>query len=288
MTGDGGETQVRLLPWTGARGGPCLLLTGGDGPVSRLADRIENEKPRLADRLSSRARDDFGAQGTESEGAELGFPALRLADALASALLITRSGDTRCEASRQEPPPGEQLSSSEAEAEAERETSPCMRPVERWTFGLLSLPGTDLASASAARRYVRDMARSWGLTPDAVDGLETVVGELAANALEHSDSDLITVTLVLAAAVAIVSVTDAGPGREAAATMPLPRMPGHEEERGRGLLITEALAARWGRRWMGNGLTVWAELVVESPGNAVNGLPRSGRGERSSGSGSSP
>ncbi|MDX2933170.1 ATP-binding protein [Streptomyces ipomoeae] len=266
MTGDGDETQVRLLPWVGAHGGPCLLLTDGVGPISWLADRIENERRGLADRLSSRARGDLGGQGTESEGAELGFPALRLADALAGALLITRSGDV----------------------EAEHEVFPCTRPVERWAFGLLSLPGTDLASAGAARRYVRDMARSWGLMPDAVDDLETVVGELAANALEHSDSDLITVTFALAATVAIISVTDAGPGRETVATMPPPRMPGPEQERGRGLLITEALAARWGRRRVGNGLTVWAELAVECPGDAVNGLPHSGRGEGSPDSGSSP
>ena len=44
-------------------------------------------------------------------------------------------------------------------------------------FGLLSLPGADLVSVGAARRYVRDMARSWGLLSDAVDDLESVVSD---------------------------------------------------------------------------------------------------------------
>lgn len=37
-----GADRLRLLPWTGVQGQPCLLLTDGDGGVaSRLADRIE-------------------------------------------------------------------------------------------------------------------------------------------------------------------------------------------------------------------------------------------------------
>ncbi|WP_200309630.1 ATP-binding protein, partial [Streptomyces adelaidensis] len=79
---------------------------------------------------------------------------------------------------------------------------------------------TDLASAGAARRYVRDTAQGWGLAADVVDDLESIVGELAANALEHSvsapehgGSDLITVTLALTTATVTVGVTDAGPRR---------------------------------------------------------------------------
>ncbi len=52
-------------------------------------------------------------------------------------------------------------------------------------------------------------------------------------------------------------------GEQELRTHPLtapPRSPSPERERGRGLLITDALAARWGTRQSGDGLTVWAEV----------------------------
>ena len=93
-----------------------------------------------------------------------------------------------------------------------------------------------------------------------MDDLETITGELVANALEHSDSHTITVTLTLASETATVSVTDEGGGY--GPVVPASARPGPEEERGRGLLITDALAARWGRRRTNKGLTVWAEVVT--------------------------
>ncbi|MFC9464955.1 ATP-binding protein [Streptomyces coelicoflavus] len=45
---------------------------------------------------------------------------------------------------------------------------------------------------------------------------------------------------------------------------------GAERERGRGLLITDALASRWGTRRVRGGLTVWAEVAVgAAPGAAA-------------------
>ncbi|WP_412566416.1 ATP-binding protein [Streptomyces europaeiscabiei] len=82
--------------------------------------------------------------------------------------------------------------------------------------------------------------------------------------MEHSVSRVVVVSVALTAAAATVSVTDAGTGR---AVVP-PRPPKSEQEHGRGLLITRALATGWGQRRTGDGLTVWAELATPSPGPA--------------------
>ncbi|WP_326582234.1 ATP-binding protein [Streptomyces sp. NBC_00487] len=237
------RTQVRLLPWSGEHGGPCVLVTDGDGPVSRIADRVESGGPGLVDGLLSRARGVLAGEEAERCGGELAFADVQLVDVLLGALLVGAFDDARPGASGFVAPQG----------------------VGFRAFGLLSLPGTDLASAGAARRYACDMARSWRLPSDAVADLESVVGELAANALEHGGSDLITVTLALATATVTIAVTDAGPSRGIAASLPTAWvLPGVEQERGRGLLITEALASRWGRWGTRDSLTVWADIAVES------------------------
>ncbi|WP_405540665.1 ATP-binding protein [Streptomyces sp. NBC_00075] len=133
-------------------------------------------------------------------------------------------------------------------------------------FARLLLPGTDLTSARVARRCVRSMAQLRDLPSVAVDDLETITGELVANALEHSDSRTITVALTLAADTATVSVTDEGKGY--GPVVPAPTGPSPEEERGRGLLITDVLASRWGRRQTDTGVTVWAEIATAFPGPA--------------------
>ncbi|MFI0710673.1 ATP-binding protein [Streptomyces inhibens] len=125
-------------------------------------------------------------------------------------------------------------------------------------LGLQSFPGRDLSSAGAARRYVRTTARWWGVAPDQAEALELIAGELAGNALEHSNSRLVAVVLSRTARTASISVTDEGQGCASA-----PAGPGPEQERERGLLIVEALADRWGQRKMSGGFTVWAEIAIQ-------------------------
>lgn len=240
---NGEDTCVRVLPWTGTHGQPCLLLTDGDGAASRIADRIETVQLGLADRLLSRTRNALAAR--ESEAGELGVLAAQLANALADVLLIARSRGARLGAV---PSPAGAIHDVLAHSS-----------VEPRGFGSLAFPGRDLTSARTARRYVRDTARSWDLPPSTADDLETIAGELVANALEHSNSRTIRVTCALAVEKVTISVTDEGETNMATAWAPT-QSPGPEQEHGRGLLITGALAARWGTRQTGNGLTVWAEL----------------------------
>ncbi|MFG3336626.1 ATP-binding protein [Streptomyces tendae] len=196
----------------------------------------------LGERLLGRARETLGEQRTSTR--ELRLLAHQLADALADALLIAEYRGARLCQSDPGPVDG---------------TSPALR-----AYGMLTIPGRDLASARTARHYVRDTCRSWSLPGGTTDDLVAVTGELAANALEHTDSRTVTVTCALTADTATVGVTDDG---RSAGTPVMSASTGGAEaecEGGRGLLITDALATRWGTLRSGGGLSVWAEVAIEA------------------------
>lgn len=96
----------------------------------------------------------------------------------------------------------------------------------------------------------------------ATDDLVAVTGELVANALEHTDSPTVAIDCALAADTVTVGVTDDGRSGGTPEISESASGPGTECERGRGLLITAALATRWGTRWTAGVLTVWAEVAV--------------------------
>jgi anti-sigma regulatory factor (Ser/Thr protein kinase) len=279
---DDNHRHVRLLPWTGADGRRCYLLGDGTGTgvLSRHADRIEAVQLGLADKLLNRARQMLDVLDASAKSHALEPLANQLTLALRDALLIAESrgarlaqgllpgevGSVGCGMRHADDPAAAnpaggingrtggsdmpQLIGSLLGASADS-------AADARVLGLLALPGGDLTSASAARRYIQGTARAWGLPSDTVDTLETIAGELAANALEHSHSRSITVALSLATRTVTVSVADEGQGKAAA-----PKAAGPGQERGRGLLITEALATRWGQRRTGSGLTVWAEVTT--------------------------
>ncbi|MGJ5826244.1 ATP-binding protein [Streptomyces ossamyceticus] len=122
--------------------------------------------------------------------------------------------------------------------------------------------------AQLARRLaVRHMAE-WGY-PAASDvscTVALVVGELAANAVRHGrvpgrDFGL-RLALDLTAGVVRIEVADAASAKRPPAAPPLPHPDG---ESGRGLLLVDVLAMRWGsdpRHPVGK--TVWAEVSLEA------------------------
>jgi anti-sigma regulatory factor (Ser/Thr protein kinase) len=244
-----GTNRVRLLPKTDPDGRPALLLTDGHGPVSRIADRIEAAQLGLANRLLGRAWEMTAVPGT-LKGAELGVVAAQLAVALRDVLLIAECRGARLDAA-------EDLHNAMKSG-----------PDDPRTLCLLSFPGDDLASGPAARHQVRAAVAACGLPPETLDDLESITGELVANALEHSDSRTITVTCALTADTLTVSVTDEGNGYAPRVSVPAGRQVS-QQENGRGLLITDALAARWGTRRSGGGLEVWAEVAVGAAGGVL-------------------
>ncbi|NHI09121.1 hypothetical protein STPH2_4487 [Streptomyces sp. KO7888] len=206
----------------------------------------------LGDRLLGRARETLKEQ--RSEDGELHFLTGQLADALSDALLIAESRGLRL-----------------------REPGPCPvhgTPPALRASGMLTLPGRDLSSARTARHYVRDTCRSWSLPAGTTDDLVAITGELVANALEHTESPTVTITCALTPGTATVGVTD--DGRSGGTPVASPSAGGSEAEceGGRGLLITDALATRWGTLRTGEGLTVWAEVAVEAGADTPVGAGR--------------
>ncbi len=126
------------------------------------------------------------------------------------------------------------------------------------------------SSVATARIHVRDVLEKWRLL-FVVDDAELVVSELVTNAihatnlvppqaryselydrleivclcLHHLDSDL------------LIEVWDPR------TTAPEPRQAGTNDERGRGLLLVEAMCSKWGTYWpKTGGKTVWATISL--------------------------
>jgi anti-sigma regulatory factor (Ser/Thr protein kinase) len=114
----------------------------------------------------------------------------------------------------------------------------------------LSLPGT-VTAVPLARETVTDTLRGWGLHDgDWLDVVALIVTELVSNAVRHAGG--CAVLELHTDGRTTVTVTDHSPVR------PRPREPGGRG--GRGLLIVDALSARWGVRHQETAKQVWAEL----------------------------
>ncbi|WP_436992211.1 ATP-binding protein [Streptomyces sp. enrichment culture] len=120
------------------------------------------------------------------------------------------------------------------------------------------------SSVSLARRRTARLVGEWGY-PGVAGDASLIVSELAGNALLHGRvlGRLFRVHLMLTASVVRIEVSDAR-GEQC----PKPRSPADDEQFGRGLLIVDALAARWGVTPRTVGKTVWAEIDL---GRAENG-----------------
>ncbi|MGC5565057.1 ATP-binding protein [Streptomyces sp. FR-108] len=134
----------------------------------------------------------------------------------------------------------------------------------------LPLEATRFASsprgAQLARRLAVRHMEDWGHPPasDASCAVALVVGELAANAVQHGRVPgrgfSLRLTLDAAAGLVRIEVADATSVKRPP-TVPPASHP--ESESGRGLLLVDALAVRWGsapRHPVGK--TVWAEVSV--------------------------
>jgi anti-sigma regulatory factor (Ser/Thr protein kinase) len=112
-------------------------------------------------------------------------------------------------------------------------------------------------SVPAARRFATEALA--GLPEATVDMVALMVSELATNAVIHADTEF-DLWIDRTAALVRVEVSDSG-GGVAAAHHPAPT-----EFHGRGLLLVEALADRWGvvRASAGLGKTVWFAVDLAS------------------------
>ncbi len=103
----------------------------------------------------------------------------------------------------------------------------------------------------AARRFAAAPALAWGVDPSA---LETVVGELAANAFAHARTAFTVTLRCPEESVLSIEVTDGS------LAMPMHAHASPESLGGRGLVMVDALSVAWGARATAGGKVVWAEL----------------------------
>lgn len=122
------------------------------------------------------------------------------------------------------------------------------------------------SSARATRRFVAD-----GL--ESVDDEELravavlMVSELASNSIRHARNQY-TVDVEVTAREVRIEVSDDGPG------MPERRDPSPDELTGRGLMIIDNLAHRWGVRRRRNETAVWFTLRREDTAVRAGRRPR--------------
>ncbi|WP_407561239.1 ATP-binding protein [Streptomyces sp. 184] len=119
-----------------------------------------------------------------------------------------------------------------------------------------------------ARIFTLLRLRTWGAV-HLVEEAKLIVSELVTNAVKatgvtdphlawgtSSALNVITVRLVVQDDAIVIEVWDAEP------TKPVRTDPAEDDEAGRGLVLVEALASRWGAYAARGGKVVWAELPL--------------------------
>ncbi|WP_431781538.1 ATP-binding protein [Streptomyces chumphonensis] len=122
-----------------------------------------------------------------------------------------------------------------------------------------TLPCT-AASVARSRILARAALAAWGL-PELVEPGALVASELVSNAVRHVGRLHLRVT-VSRPEVALVRIAVV----DRSVRPPVLRLPDADDEGGRGLLLVDATAARWGVDPLPWGKRVWAELAATAPG----------------------
>ncbi|WP_428953485.1 ATP-binding SpoIIE family protein phosphatase [Streptomyces sp. cg35] len=114
---------------------------------------------------------------------------------------------------------------------------------------------------AAARQQLRELLHDWA-DEDQVDSAVLLISEMVTNVLVHTDGDALMV--------AEVASGGEGPRRmrvevaDASDDLPHRRRPGELASSGRGLVLMELLAERWGVDPQGEGKSIWFEFYEPS------------------------
>ncbi|WP_406424508.1 SpoIIE family protein phosphatase [Streptomyces sp. NBC_00873] len=118
----------------------------------------------------------------------------------------------------------------------------------------------DPEGLSDARSIVRQALRDWNMA-DLADDAELVTGELLVNVLLHTEGGAVLTLEVLPEPVRRVRLSV----QDRSSAWPRRRTPGETATSGRGLLLLDAVAVRWGVEPRGEGKAVWCEIGPATP-----------------------
>ena len=120
-----------------------------------------------------------------------------------------------------------------------------------WLVASLKLE-PDNTAAARARRFVGDTLRAWGLHGEVADA-ELLVSELVTNAVLHARSGA-SVSVDRSGSIFRIAVCDDS------AAVPRVRDYGPDAVTGRGMLLVDRIADRWGVEEHTDGKCVWFEV----------------------------
>ncbi|MFD9428681.1 MULTISPECIES: ATP-binding protein [unclassified Streptomyces] len=111
------------------------------------------------------------------------------------------------------------------------------------------------------RWAVDAVLRRWGVDGDSVYSVVLVMSELLSNAVLYGRDDVVGLHVAIDGVLStvLVEVNDHTPGPRAA-----PRLPGDDQESGRGLILVGALAETWGVS--SDGAVTWCKVRVAAGG----------------------
>ncbi|MFJ3989735.1 SpoIIE family protein phosphatase [Streptomyces sp. NPDC090032] len=115
---------------------------------------------------------------------------------------------------------------------------------------------------AAARRQVRELLHDWS-DEEQVDSAVLMVSEMLTNVLVHTDGDALLVAEVTGGPSARRLRAEVA---DASDDLPHKRHPGELASSGRGLVLMELLADRWGVDPRGEGKSIWFEFYEPSAG----------------------
>ncbi|MEU8587266.1 SpoIIE family protein phosphatase [Streptomyces sp. NPDC048664] len=131
----------------------------------------------------------------------------------------------------------------------------------------LHIQRRDLHGVKAARGFVADRLRSWGL-PEVADDLQLAVSEIVTNALVHAGSD-VDVRLRAFPDRLRLEVRDSDSNPPVPSPLSVSEEGSAEAEHGRGMCIVQALAGQWNSSPNGRGKTVSLDMPLPVPPAAV-------------------
>ncbi|MEU8701042.1 SpoIIE family protein phosphatase [Streptomyces sp. NPDC048680] len=118
----------------------------------------------------------------------------------------------------------------------------------------------DPEGLSDARTIVRQALTDWNMA-ELADDAELVTGELLVNVLLHTEGGAVLTLEVLPEPVRRVRLSV----QDRSSVWPRRRTPGETATSGRGLLLLDAVATRWGIEPRGEGKAVWCEIGPAAP-----------------------